>query len=331
MPNVDERIRTELRGLGRPVDVEGVLDRVAARRSRRRVLRKAQAVALAVAVVGGSVAGGVGLTRLFGHPGTTGPASRFSPKVSGPNPTSAGDSPQPSVKEAICHDSQLNADVDGDGVLDQVDLLTLAPTCDSPDAGRHWVLHVSGGKLGPSGPGVSFYGSDQDFTDCQQTDACRLFAAPDVNGDGKAELAVQVLSGASTEFFALYELEGIDTAAGPRFVRIDVAPPGDAWNDQYGLQPGPGLFAWGGSAAHLHAATCVDRSGQRVLVLRTGLPATATADSYDVHDTFLRLDGAALTVVGSDDVVVSSNYPLVPVDVCGSPIAPLTSGGGSGG
>src|SRR5205823_14311154 len=148
------------------------------------------------------------------------------------------------------------------------------------------------------------------------------FAAPDLNGDGTAELAVQVAAGASTEVFELYELEGVDTAGGARFVRIAVAPPGDPWNDQYGLPPGPGLFAWGGSVADLHGATCVDREGQHQLVLRTGLPSTATADSYDVHDTFLTLAGDMLTAVGSDDVNVSSQYPLVPPDLCGSPIQP---------
>jgi hypothetical protein len=303
------------------VDAEGVLERVAGKRSRRRLVRRVQATALAVAVVGGSVAGGVGLTHLFGRHGTTTtPATQPSLTPTGPNPTSAGGTGGPGGEPAMCDHSQLNADVDGDGVLDQVDLWSPAPTCDSPQVGQHWVLHVSGGKLGPSGPGVKFYGADQAFPDCQQPDACRLFAAPDVNGDGKAELAVRVVSGASTEFFALYELEGLDTAAGPRFVRIDVAPPADPWNDQFGLQPGPGLFAWGGSVTNLHAATCVDRSGLHDFVLRTGLPSTATADAYDVHDTFLHLDGDTLSVVGTDDVVVSSQYPLVPEDVCGAPI-----------
>jgi hypothetical protein len=323
MTRVDERIREEMQRLGQAVDPEGVLERVAGKRSRRRLLRRVQATALAVAVVGGSVAGGVGLTHLFGHQATTTttPATEPSLTPSGPNPTSAGGSDGAGGGEpAMCDHSQLNADVDGDGVLDQVDLWSPAPTCHSPEVGQRWVLHVSGGKLGPSGPGVRFYGAEQDFPDCQQPDACRLFAAPDVNGDGKAELAVQVVSGASTEFFALYELEEIDTAAGPRFFRIDVAAPGDPWNDQFGLMPGPGLFAWGGSVTNLHGATCVDRSGLHDFVLRTGLPSTATADAYDVHDTFLHLDAGTLSVVGTNDVVVSSQYPLVPQDLCGAPI-----------
>src|SRR6266511_4091155 len=302
MPDVDERIRTELRGLSWPVSVDGVLERVARRKARRRVVRRVQAAALAVAVVGGSIAGGVGLTRLFSPHHDTTLGSRPSAAPTGPNPTSAGGGPE--EEQMICDQSQLYADVDGDGALDQVDVYSPSPipSCDSPEVGQRYVLHVSGGKLADVGePDVNFYGAETDLPECDQPHACRLFAAPEIDGDGAAEVAVQVAKGVSSFSLVLYELEGLGTAGGPHFVRIAVAPPGDPWNDQYGVQPGPALLGWGRSAMHIQFATCGGWQGDPVLVVTTALPSTQDPTTDEVHDTFLRLDGDQLNVVGTAD------------------------------
>ncbi|MDP9341772.1 MAG: hypothetical protein M3Q23_06645 [Actinomycetota bacterium] len=340
MTRVDERIRGEMQGLGRAVDSRGVLERVARKRSRRRVVRRFQASALAVAVVGGSVAGGVGLIHLFGHKGTVTPSSQFSPKVSGlpdylfspkvsgPAPTSAGGSPQPSEKEAICDHSQLNADVDGDGVPDQVDLFSPAPSCDSPEAGQRWVLHVSGGKLGPSGPGVRFYGADQDLPDCAPSpplQACRLFAAPDLNGDGQAELAIEMVQDSGTAFLFLFELEGLDTAAGPRFVRIDVASPGDPWDPAYGFDPGPATFPLVDSMDLHRDLACAGTGDSELVVAGTAVLTDAGQQLYDVHFTKFRLVGSSLEVVDTVDHHGAGWGELLPLsqtppNLCGAPI-----------
>jgi hypothetical protein len=319
MPDVDDRIRTELRGLSREVPVEGVLDRVERRKKRRR----AQAVALAVAVVTGSVAGGVALTHVFGHRGTA-PASQpsgptaTSPAATVPNPTSAGGSPSP--EEVLCDESQLNADVDGDGALDEVALWSPAPSCDSPQVGEQWVLHVSGGKLGPSAPGIQFYGFDQAFTDCQQPAfACRLFAAPDIDGDGAAELAIRIWESASADNLALYRLEGFDTAAGLHFVRIALAPPGDVpW-----FPPGDVWFRWGGSLSGLDSLECRS-DGDRILVASSAGPVQGDPGHYDVHETQFRLQGDLLHVEATadyPDLAPDQNPPFVtPPDLCGAPL-----------
>jgi hypothetical protein len=323
MPNVDQRIRDRMQGLARPVDVEGVLGRVAARRARRRVVRRIRTAALAVVVVGGSVAGGLGLTRLFAHPATTSPASQATP--TGPNPTSAGGSPQPRGEEMLCDQSQLYADVDGDGVLDQVDVYSPAPSCDSPEVGKRYVLHVSGGKEGPSGPGVRFYGVEQDLPECRQPGACRLFAAPDVNGDGQAELAIQLTQDGTTRFFGLYELTGLDTAGGPHLDRIEVVAPGDP---DSGLSGGAALFAWGGTPDRLESAECRGDGADRVLVVSTAAAGDAAGTRFDVHEGQLSLRDGKLDVVATadyPDLAPDGNPPFVmPGQLCGSPVETAT-------
>lgn len=65
MPGIDERLTRELRRLEPPADPTGAYERVVAKRERRRIFRRAQHGALAVVVVVGTVAGAIGLNRLF--------------------------------------------------------------------------------------------------------------------------------------------------------------------------------------------------------------------------------------------------------------------------
>lgn len=77
----DDRIGRAFKVLARPGDPRGVLPRLATKRRRRRIIRSAQAVALAGGVVAASVAGAYGLGRLFERPD---PAERAAP-VGGPS------------------------------------------------------------------------------------------------------------------------------------------------------------------------------------------------------------------------------------------------------
>lgn len=68
MSELDDRIRDGLERLARPADGSETLDDVARRRRRYRVVRRARAATLAVAVVIGSAAGVWGLSRAFLEP-----------------------------------------------------------------------------------------------------------------------------------------------------------------------------------------------------------------------------------------------------------------------
>jgi Tol biopolymer transport system component len=76
---LDERLRRELGAAGRPVDPTGVYERLIQRRERRRMVRRAQQGALAIAVVTGTVAGAVGLSAVFR------PGDRQEPPIATPS------------------------------------------------------------------------------------------------------------------------------------------------------------------------------------------------------------------------------------------------------
>src|SRR5436190_15606613 len=135
MSRTEERIREDLHTLGRPVGIDGVLEGVRRRRSRRRWRRRVGHALLAVAVVGGSVTATVELTRAFGNRGVA---------IPGGGPQGSGE-----ARELVCDDSQMWIDVDGDGQPDQVDVFSPSSGTScvaSSDVGVQYVLQVSGGK-----------------------------------------------------------------------------------------------------------------------------------------------------------------------------------------
>jgi hypothetical protein len=328
MSRVDERIKQDLAGLTRPVRTDGVLERLVARKARRRTVRRLQNVTLVVLVLAGTVLGTIVLTRVFAHP--DGQAPGTSPTVSSPGPSPSGAGEQ---FGALCDESQIRADVDGDGALDEVDVWSPSTgnSCTPlpPDVGRRYVLHVSGGKLAEPAtpgaavyPGVRFYGITQDLPECEQPFACRLFAAPDLDGDGAAELAVEIAEDGSTRSLGFYRAEVDPAADRYALVRIAVASPGDAWNDRFGLPPGPAVFGWGGPVTHMQTLACT--GSPPMIVAGTAILTDPGRELYDVHYTRLRLMGTDLEVVGTEDyhdVGWGVLLPLVTENLCGAPIS----------
>jgi hypothetical protein len=72
---LDDRLHEELEHAARPADPSGLYEDLIRRRERRRVMRRVQAGALALVVVVGTVAGLIGLSRVFGN-GETAPPLR---------------------------------------------------------------------------------------------------------------------------------------------------------------------------------------------------------------------------------------------------------------
>ena len=329
MSRVDERIREDLRGLTRPVRTESVLERVASKKVRRRTVRRIESAALVVAVLAGSLVAVIGLTRAFDRRGHVSPGG-------GPKVTAAGHSPSnPDVEGALCDESMLNADVDGDGALDEVAVWSpsMSEQCKPlpPDVGERYVLHVSGGKLAElvspgatSFPGIRFYGIQQELPECTQPFACRLFSAPDLDGDGAQELAIQVAQGSSDVSLVFYRAEVDPEADHYALVRLSVAPPGDRWSSAFRLPPGPAVFRWGASPTEVHTISCTERQGEQVLAITTALQSANDPSRYDVHETLLRVGSGSggqagrLTVVETKDHVGAA--PSLPADLCGAPI-----------
>ena len=328
MSRVDERIREEMGRLTRPVATDGAFEAVAAKRTRRRIVRRVQGAALAVAVVAGSVAGGLGLVRLF-HEGSGPTDGQTSPAPVSSRPGG------PDVEEfpAICDESFLRADTDGDGNLDEVfvyspgkeeplDSGKTVANCDGPEVGQHYVLHVSGNKDTVEGAPEpeAFYGIGRDLHECEQAFACRLYAAPDLDGDGADEIAVQVAEQGSTRSIAFYRVEH-PAEDQYELVRVAVASPGDP---EHGFAPGPAAFPLRLSSAPFQTIACVGTGLDRHVIAATAALTDPERDLYDVRYTTFRLDGSELEVIGKEnhhDVGWGERLNLEEPNLCGAPLA----------
>jgi hypothetical protein len=236
-----------------------------------------------------------------------------------PSPTFTAPVPTPTIDPhaILCDISSIDADVDGDGAVDDVTVFSPARTCDSDEVGQsYWIRLAFGGE----GRGEL---EPQFLEACQPPNRCRLIAAPDLKADGSAELAIQTVSGASVVWFTLYRFDSEAYHAGqPALVRLEVAPPGDPWHEEFGLAPGPAFFGLYGSVTHLHGIRCQPESGADWIVV-TALRSETGPDTYDVHESQFSLEGSALMLTATAD------YPDTPVDqlevvvptsdLCGAP------------
>src|SRR5262249_30631418 len=153
-----------------------------------------------------------------------------------------------------------------------------------PDAGSRYALHVSGGKYTTESPQsqptpyprTRVYGIGTSLPECDQPLACRLFAVPDLNGDGSGEIAVQSRTDHSMRLIVLYGVE-VTPARPPveraTLSRLAVAPPGDPWADRYGVSPGPATLVWGASPHAIRFLSCGERAGSPVLIVTAAVRA----------------------------------------------------------
>lgn len=312
MPRVDELIRRELHRLERPVRTD-VFDAVAARKRRRRVAMRVRTAALAFAVVAGSVLGTYGLFRVFGPGAGSRPGGAGTPEPSVPPPSA-----QPT---ALCDLSELRLDLDGDGAED--DLVEVGAPAAEPG-----VPCEQATGIGPYSASIVIdAGSDvgrastQELPECDQPWGCRLFAAPDLDGDGASEVAIRLGFGASTVTFSIYRFDPMATPEGGALVRLEVAEPGDRWDEEFGLAPGPARFLWYGSVTHQHWLSC-DRDPERRLAVMTAIRDQTDDRGYLVHGSLLRLEGSSLAVERSWDEEVGERALELPGDLCGAPLLP---------
>jgi hypothetical protein len=311
MSRADERIRRDLQGLERPVRTD-VFERVASRRHRRRALHRAGVTSLAVAVVAGSLLGGYGLLRIFAPAGKALPGDG----------ASSAPKPQPTVSQAaeMCQLSSADTlDLNGDGRNDLVEVYFEPPSpetaCLAADRPGPYHAHVEI-STGPD-TAVAY---TQDLPECEPY-GCRVFATPDLDGDGANEVAIQLAFGASTTSFAIYRFDPLASVETGALHRLEIAEPGDPWDQTYGLVPGPATFTWYGSVTHQQWLSC-DEDPEHRPALITALRSEEDPGLYLVHGTLLRLVGQELRPEFSWDEEVREDRLRVPTTMCGAELIP---------
>jgi hypothetical protein len=284
---LDERLRRELERAGHPADPSGIYEDLIRRRERRRIVRKVESGALAIAVVAVSVAGVYGLSRVFGEDAKRDAAT---PSVPTPSPT-----PTPTMSASpvgkdiglgftVCNVTSVRGEfapgVDGKAYVATKAGDTACPDLD--DGMQVLAVDITGDGL-----------ADTSYGPLQCDQWCSAYSAPDVDGDGTDEVLVE-----NVEFsivgLKLYEVQVGDggAALGP----VTVARPG---SPREGFEPGAEPQLWlGGDAFELDTLRCEDSPDGRVLVY-----TTATQDPPDTFDSVWR--ATATTFSLNDDFTVS--------------------------
>jgi hypothetical protein len=146
----------------------------------------------------------------------------------------------------------------------------------------------------------------QPIPDCGST-LCSFFAAPDLNGDGAAELGI-VIGGETATQVEVFHLDRSGASTDPLAIVGDGAP-GFPSNTT-------AVFPYSGAVTHTANLTCEDRSDGRVVVSTTAESSTGTAP-WTIRTTDLVLEADGFHVISSVDST-SESGDIGPYDeVCG--------------
>jgi hypothetical protein len=134
---------------------------------------------------------------------------------------------------------------------------------------------------------------------------CRIFGAPDVDGDGRRELAIAAGTGTSSWTVSLFTTPA-------DVVPVLLVP----WGVD-GLHPVP--FLWDRSADHPAGAFCNPSEAGAELVI---WHATPTTTGYQEQQRSYHLDGTTLVQPVDTPVDVPADEPALPstADFCGAPV-----------
>ncbi|MBI4260474.1 MAG: PD40 domain-containing protein [Actinobacteria bacterium] len=238
------------------------------------------------------------------------PTVTLSPEPSGeptPSPAPSGDDGipgwmLPAWSDPACEASARIADFGG-SVEEDVAMIARAECLGTPEApDAAWSIAV---EWDASTTGVWA------LPECE--DWCQAYAAPDLDGDGRHELAVSVLA-FSIQDLVVYTIPPREP--GPAALRV--SPPGDP---EGGFRPDePARFPVGGDGFATYNTVCEDGPDGRVIVVRAAesLPHDSPDAVWHVRETVLRLVGASpLDAPDPSDgafEVVSTRTYTVPVD-----------------
>jgi hypothetical protein len=178
-------------------------------------------------------------------------------------------------------------DVDGDGTEDNV---WLAEVADGSAGCRFFV----GADLAS---GTAAVPTERDGVGFSRPP--RLNSLVDVDGDGGAEIVVDLEGGASTQFVGLFQYT--DGSLVPVEIENDAT--------------GSGLMPYGGSVGHLEASDCAPSDGEEEadVVISTAVPKgdryEVTRTFYVLSDGFLSVEGVPQISTAAVDQVVGGRFP----------------------
>jgi hypothetical protein len=262
-----------------PEDLDALIEEARRRARRRRwgvLLILAALGAILYLIVGHGGGGGGSASRAGPSPGGSGSAQRSSASSSSPTGTS-------------CTVARTTGDFDGDGTPDVARLAALASpgqSCARILAPTRYLLRVSFGSGGKLDQRLRRCGDGP----CAGGGIGQPFAATDLNGDGRSELAVGVGPGTAIAFVEFFRVAR-------RTIRpLRIAPASKA---KAHLRPGPAILGGGFDSGGISPVAClVKPDGGRVLASIQAAPIGSSLDGpWRVHRADLALRGETLHVV----------------------------------
>ncbi len=197
----------------------------------------------------------------------------------------------PTVSMTRCTQATTSGDFDGDGTTDDAEFVEVVSGSVSCNRGGEVFENLSSQQLSVR------FGSEQTleqpFTDCQGGLCAYVFAASDLDGDGRDELAIDVSSAGAMGLVEFYRVE-------PDGIRpLVIAEPGDP---PY-VQPGPAILGGGFDSGLQSPVVCkVNDDGTREVVsIHAENVGGPLSGPWEIHTTTMVLRGERLVVASTSD------------------------------
>jgi hypothetical protein len=304
MSKLDEELTGRFGKAERPLPVDPQLFAgLLKRRVRRERMKRASTVGLVLVIsIAGAMAYVIAERGAAVQPGSTATISPTLPSQAAVAATIPG------VPFPACHPTSLTyfSEYSAAGSIYLFGRGKAGADCSELDS-RNAYLGLNVGNLGP-GPKPQIFGP----IDCFK--GCRIFGAPDINGDGNVELAIVVVDGTGADSIELYRLQ---PAADPPFTQMTTVIRGRRM---------PLYFDWGSTPNYRAGANCVTARKQN-----SGLQheldiwyAGLRGGSWHLVERFMAIDGeqvhldhTARSTVGADGLPHGGG-----TDFCGASVTP---------
>jgi hypothetical protein len=202
-------------------------------------------------------------------------------------------SSSPAVSLTRCVQATTSGDFDGDGTVDEAKIVAVVSADVSCERNGDVYTQMESQQVEVGfGSGQTL---DQTLTDCQPClTGSLVFAATDLDGDGRDELAIDVGPGAATDYVEFYRVDPIGISP------LVVSEPGDP---PY-VEPGPAILGGGFDSGLWSPIECrATPAGTRELVSVHAENLTGPITGpWTVHTTSMVLEGDRLVVTSTADV-----------------------------